>query len=165
MNIRQLHSQIKVAVSNALDGEEVRSCDVVASFIDLNGELVREYSEELARMAIGRIIQEQLKKAADSSEKESGQQQLFDGIDLPAALTFERDGQVIYIARRKARRFHYEAQIEYLNRLIDADIGKRNVLVVANHRLELLRKQHGDLPEAELVAAASTALTPELTHA
>lgn len=145
---KQLRDLIDGFIFDGME-REVRPRDIYDQVEPESRPLLEQIGGELARAMLAQMISDRMKRISATTE-ESHQLEL-DIPGLPQALTFERDGEIFYIARGRARRCHYMANIALLSRQIDADIRKRDAVVIADQRLEPLREEFGDLPERELL--------------
>lgn len=145
---KQLANLIENTVVSLITDGDVRRADVTESVIEQAGELVRLLGDTLAWKAVDGMVSDRLKHACDPPE----QQMELPGIPgLPTALTYERDGEVFYIARSAARRKHYQDYLVVLEKN-RARIDRSHAAVVRwNATLEPAREKHGDLPERELL--------------
>ena len=83
------------------------------------------------------------------------QQLVFPGMEqlrgYPAQLTYEKDGQVVFVDSRKSREFDQQKAEEYLERLIEWDKQRLRYVKNGNRFAAAARKIYGDLPLEELV--------------
>jgi hypothetical protein len=149
---KTLRSVIKSAISESLD-EGVTTSRLVSEKVLLRyPELIRGLMAELAVKYVRRETSCQMKKLTVGGGSVKGVRLFGDLKGLPAALSFEESGALLFVKRSRARRIHFHAHIRFLRRLIEADQARHQMVVLANDRLEVLRSRHGDLTEEELIA-------------
>lgn len=147
---KSLQLVIDAAIADMIGAEPVGSTDVADVVIESNRDLIHSLAGELARKFVRRMVSDSMKKisAGDSQPEQGG---LFtDMKGLPGALSIEVSGEVKYVARRQALRAQWHSHIEYLSKLIAADVNRKQMVTLANDRLEALRALYGDLSEDDL---------------
>lgn len=151
---KQLQLAIDSTIAAMLQTGMIGSADVSDVVLGSHRRLIQHIALDLAEKSVRRMVTDAMKKV---STVDDGAEQgaLFEDMKgLPQALSIEVKGEVKYISRSRARRAHWKAHIEYLDRLILADVSRKRMVALANDRLEMLRAKFGDLSEAELMRKA-----------
>lgn len=154
---KQLQSAIDSTIAAMLQAGMIGSADVADVVLGSHRGLIQYLAVDLAQKAVRRMVCDSMKRISTVDEA-AEQGALFEDMKgLPQALSIEVKGEVKYISRTRARRAHWNAHIEYLDRLILADVSRKRMVALANDRLEVLRAKFGDLSEVELTRKARIA--------
>lgn len=150
--VEKLYRQVLTDAARRLLGAgATTSAQVADAVIQGHPELLRNLGEMLIVKGVHRDATQLMKKMSEPDKSKAGR--IFGDLKgLPKALSFEIGPQVYFITRGSALRRHFQGNLSYLRRLMDADLAKYRVLDRANERLEALRRKYGDKTESELIA-------------
>lgn len=157
---KQLLEAYREEISLALADGEPTARSVTETIKRNYAHLISQVVPDLVDRMVMKDVSDLMKQVAAESQAEadSRQMKLLDIPGLPLAFSFKLDGdeEVHYIARSRAKRVHYVAHLDLLDRQIEADTARRRAVRAALDYMDPLFDRYGEsLTTAEVLRLAA----------